>query len=245
VTISGEFSAGFNPCGLYVLGVGQDTETGTCAPYVQWNTWSANFKAGVLDFTLASMDSLQNWFFWTWKIGPSATSGQVESPLWSYSLGLTNGWIPKDPRSAAGKCKALGAGDPIFAGTYSSWQTGGAGAGTIAASATAAYPWPPTTLSDLGGALYAALPTYTPTGVVSTLPPPSITAQVTQGNGWFDAKDTAGAMVTVAGCSYPNAWDSAGVVAPTAACPAGAAPLVTGAPAATRAATTAAAATAA
>jgi len=175
------------------------------------------------------------------QIGPSGTSGEVESPLWSYSLGLTNGWIPKDPRTASGKCKALGVGDPVFSGTYSSWQTGGAGAGLLA---SAAYPWPPATLSGLGGAAYAALPTYTPTGVVTTLPPPQITATVSQGNGWFNAKDTAGAMVTVAGCPYPNAWDSAAAVAPTAACPAGAAPLVTAVPSVTPAASRAASAAA-
>jgi hypothetical protein len=26
-------------------------------------------KAGLYEFTLASMDALQNWFFWTWKVG--------------------------------------------------------------------------------------------------------------------------------------------------------------------------------
>jgi len=45
--------------------------TGTCAPYVQWKTWTADFKSGVLNFALASMDSLQNWFFWTWKVSLS------------------------------------------------------------------------------------------------------------------------------------------------------------------------------
>ncbi|KAH9965457.1 glycoside hydrolase [Russula dissimulans] len=235
VTMSGEFSSAINECGLYVLGVGQDTTSGVCAPYIQWQTWPAAWKTGLLDFTLASMDSLQNWFFWTWKIGVDSVSNQVQSPAWSYSLGLANGWIPTDPRTASGKCKALGVGDPVFSGTYSSWQTGGAGAGTIAASETVLYPWPPTTISGLAGVVYANLPTYTPTGTVSTLPPPSITAaKVTEGNGWYDAKDTAGAMITVAGCTYPNAWDSAGAVAPTAPCPAGAAPLVTGVPAVTR-----------
>lgn len=131
---------------------------------------------------------------------------------------------------ALGKCSPFGDDTP-FAGTYSSWQTGGAGAGTIAVSAS--FPWPPTTISGLEGADYAALPTYTPTGSISTLPPPELTPSVSQGNGWFDAQDTTSAMVTVSGCSYPNAWDSAGAVAPTAACPAGATPLVTATPAAT------------
>lgn len=25
-------------------------------------------KDGLMEFTLASMDALQNWFFWTWKV---------------------------------------------------------------------------------------------------------------------------------------------------------------------------------
>ena len=130
--------------------------------------------------------------------------------------------MPTDPRTASGKCQALGASQAPFAGTYSAWQTGGAGAGTIAATALASFPWPPSTLSGIGTAPYGALPTYTPTGSISTLPPPQLTQTVSEGNGWFDAKDTASAMVTVSGCSYPNAWNSANAVAPTAPCPAGA-----------------------
>lgn len=139
--------------------------------------------------------------------------------MWSYQLGLQNGWIPTDPRASIGKCKALGGDQVPFAGTYSAWQTGGPGAGTIAPSETVSFPWLPTTLSDIAGAIYAALPTYTPTGSISTLPPPQLTPSVSQEDGWFNAQDTAGAMVTISGCSYPNAWDSVGVIAPTVPCP--------------------------
>ncbi|KAI0250044.1 glycoside hydrolase superfamily [Lactifluus subvellereus] len=223
VTISGEFSSATNDCGLFLLGVGKNpTFQGDCTPFTNWQNWNQTFKDGVRDFSLASMDALRNWWFWTWKIGNSSTSGTVETPLWSYQLGLQNGWIPKDPRTSSGKCQALGAAQAPFAGTYSAWQTGGAGAGTIAPTALASFPWPPATISAIGGALYAALPTYTPTGSISTLPPPQLTPKVSEGNGWVNAKDTAPAMVTVSGCSYPNAWDSVGAVAPTAPCPAGA-----------------------
>jgi len=233
VSFSGEFSSGYNPCGLFLLGVdNNDTTTGDCELFTDSSAWNATLKQGVLDFTLASMDALQNWWFWTWKVGASSASGRVESPLWSYQHGLENGWIPPDPRVALGKCKPFGDDTP-FTGPYSAWQTGGAGAGTIAVSAS--FPWPPTTISGVGGDDYAALPTYTPTGSISTLPPPELTPSVSQGNGWADPQDTASAMVTVSGCSYPNAWDSAGAVAPTAACPAGAAPLVTATPAITSA----------
>jgi glucan 1,3-beta-glucosidase len=164
--------------------------------------------------------------------------------LWSYKHGLAGGWIPTDPRTSVGKCQALGvAVSP--AGAYSAWQTGGAGAGTIAAAETGSYPWPPVTLSGLGGAAYNLVPTYTPTATISTLPPAQLTPSASEGNGWYDAQDTASAMVTVSGCSYPNAWDSAGAVAPTALCPVGASPQVTAAPVATAASASAATAAAA
>lgn len=220
VTVAGEFSNGFNDCGLFVLGVGNSaTDQGDCTPFIDWQNWSQTFKGGLRDFSLASMDATQNWWFWTWKIGNSSTSGTVEAPLWSYQLGLQNGWMPTDPRAGIGKCQALGGIQVPFPGTYSAWQTGGPGAGTIAPSISSSFQWPPSTISNVDGVLYAALPTYTPTGTISTLPPPELTPKVSQGDGWYDAKDIAGAMVTVSGCSYPNAWDSIGVITPTAPCP--------------------------
>jgi len=228
VTISGEFSSSYTECGLFLAGVTDNTTVqGDCVQFIHWQNWNQTFKDGIRVFTQAEMDSLQNWFFWTWKVGPSSASGNVESPLWSYQLGLRNGWIPTDPRTSSGKCRALNAPQAPFAGTYSAWQTGGAGAGTYAAGVTSSFPWPPANISGISGGVYAALPTYTPTGTISTLPPAQLTPSVSEGNGWFNPKDTAGAMVTVSGCTYPNAWDSSGAVAPTAACPAGAAPLVT------------------
>jgi aryl-phospho-beta-D-glucosidase BglC (GH1 family) len=227
VSMAGEFSSAINDCGLYLLGVGNAaTYTGDCTTFTNWQSWNQTMKDGLLDFSLASMDALQNWFFWTWKIGNSSTSGTVEAPVWSYQLGLQNGWLPTDPRVATGKCRALGGTQEPFAGTYSAWQTGGPGAGTIAPIETVSFPWPPTTISDIQGAIYAALPTYTPTGTIPTLPPPQLTPSVSQENGWFDAQDTAGAMTAISGCTYPNAWDSSGVVAPTVPCPSRALPAV-------------------
>ncbi|KAH9175029.1 glycoside hydrolase family 5 protein [Lactarius sanguifluus] len=220
VTVAGEFSNGFNDCGLFLLGVANSaTDVGDCTPFIDWQNWSQTFKAGLRDFSLASMDATQNWWFWTWKIGNSSTSGTVEAPLWSYQLGLQNGWMPTDPRASIGKCQALGGSQAPFPGTYSAWQTGGPGAGTIAPSVSSSFQWPPSTISNVEGVIYAALPTYTPTGTISTLPPPELTPKVSQDDGWYDSKDTAGAMVTVSGCSYPNAWDSDGVITPTAPCP--------------------------
>ena len=73
VTFSGEFSSGYNPCGLFLLGVdNNDTTTGACELFTDSSTWNATLKQGVLEFTLASMDALQNWWFWTWKVSLSS-----------------------------------------------------------------------------------------------------------------------------------------------------------------------------
>lgn len=157
------------------------------------------------------------------QIGNS-TSGIVEAPLWSYKLGLENGWIPTDPRESVGKCASLGISGPIFNGTYESWQTGGADAGTIAASATAQFGvYPPATISNVPVADVSLLPTYTSTGIVATLPPPSMTASVTASisgslDGWFDAQDTGSAPTAVVGCTYPDPWNGVQATVPTAVC---------------------------
>ncbi|KZP22691.1 glycoside hydrolase family 5 protein [Athelia psychrophila] len=220
VTIAGEMSAGFNDCGLFLRGVNVPPTTTNCGAWQDSSKWSAATKAGVMQFTLASMDALQDYFFWTWKIGNS-TAGIVESPLWSYQLGLQEGWIPTDPRTAVGKCAAVGVSGAAFDGTYLPWQTGGAGAGTISATWSSSYGvYPPATISNAGAAA-SALPQYTSTGTVATLvPPPTLTASATAsavsaGNGWFDASDTAGGVTAIAGCTYPNAWSAVSVAVPT------------------------------
>lgn len=107
-------------------------------------------------------------------------------------------------------------------------MTGGAGAGTIAAAQTAQYPYPPVTLEDTP---YSAslLPSYTATGAVSTLPPPTYTnskgATINAGNGWFDAQDTLSAPTPIAGCTYPDAWNAVSAALPAAGvCGGGATP---------------------
>ena len=32
------------------------------------------------------MDALEDWFFWTWEFGNSATTSSAQAPLWSYVL---------------------------------------------------------------------------------------------------------------------------------------------------------------
>ncbi|KAJ7843740.1 glycoside hydrolase family 5 protein [Mycena olivaceomarginata] len=197
VTVAGEWSNGYNDCGLYLNGVnGSHSYGGDCSLWEDSSTWNATVKAGVQQFALASMDALGDWFFWTWKIGKAA-DGVVRSPLWSYQLGLEGGWMPTDPRTALGKCSALDVNAAQFDGTYSAWQTGGKGAGTIDAAATDEFGvWPPATISGVDAGALTLLPTYTATGSVPTLvyvtPTPSVSPSVTPtasaGNGWFDCR---------------------------------------------------------
>jgi len=113
--------------------------------------------------------------------------------------------MPTDPRQAEGICQNAAPWNPPL----SAWQTGGPGAGTIAESATAALAWPPISISNAGAA--TLLPTYTPTGPVPTLPPPTLTltasgATASAGDGWFNPSDTAGLMVPIGTCSYLDPW---------------------------------------
>lgn len=110
--------------------------------------------------------------------------------------------------------------DP-FDGTFSAYQTGGKGAGTIAPTFVAEFgDWPPASLSGVDDVAYA--PTYTATGAVPTLPPPVYTlkngTQVNGGNGWYNAADTAGAPVNITGCKYPDPWAQSVIPEPTTIC---------------------------
>lgn len=79
MTVAGEFSLATNDCGLYVNGVGLGTRyeasfiggpttaTGSCEPWDDWESYTEDTKEQLYQFALGSMDSLNNWFFWTWK----------------------------------------------------------------------------------------------------------------------------------------------------------------------------------
>jgi len=208
VTISGEWAASPNSCGYFLAGVGPESPNPDCPAYDNYQAYNDSMKAGILNYVTASMDATGDWFFWTWKVGENG-AGVIGAPSWSYQLGLREGWIPKDPRTAVGKCAALGLTFTPFNGTYADWATGGV-TSTIPASSSASFPWPPTTISNANVPV-TILPTYTSTGPVTTLPvqtftaaPSSVTAPV---NGWFDAQDTAGGVVTVAGCTYPDEYN--------------------------------------
>ncbi|KAF9449843.1 glycoside hydrolase family 5 protein [Macrolepiota fuliginosa MF-IS2] len=236
LTTAGEFSNAVTDCGLWLNGVnlgtryegsfvGGGSRIGDCATWTDWTKYDQNMKNDIKNFALASMDALQDYFFWTWKIGNSTTSGKVESPAWSYQLGLEQGWMPTDPRDAAGTCRNGSPWQPPL----QPWQTGGTGAGNIPATATSAFAWPPTTVNN-GGAI-TLLPSYTPTGPIPTLPAPTLTAPsgstatptTNPGSGWNNAADNVGFAAEVSGCTYLDPWISPDTAPPSPLCAGGAA----------------------
>ncbi|CED85254.1 E [Phaffia rhodozyma] len=216
----GEFSFAPNDCGLNVNGVGLGTrwegtypgftqKYGDCSDWTDYTNWNATFKAEFKQFMLASMDSLQDYFFWTWKIGTLST-GVIPNPMWSYQLALAQGYAPEDPREAIGTCASLGQSTP-FDGVYDAWMTGGTGAGLTVSTKN---PWPPATLQN-AFAVPTGLSQFTQTGQPITLPGPTYTSPgstqtINPGNGWANAQDTARAFVKVAGCTYPDPWTAGG-----------------------------------
>ncbi len=125
--------------------------------------------------------------------------------------------MPKDPREALGTCATLDVDGTDFDGTFLSWQTGGAGAGDIPAASTSEFPWPPATIANAGAAV-TELPSYTPTGTIVSLPPPTLTATSTGsidvGSGWANTADTVPAPTPIAGCKYPDPWDAVDAAVP-------------------------------
>ncbi|CAA7271152.1 unnamed protein product [Cyclocybe aegerita] len=219
VTFGGEFSASPNDCGLFMVGVGQVSSNPQCSEYDSWETYNSTMKEGIQNFVKASFDALGDWFFWTWKIGASQESGRIETPLWSYQLGLRNGWIPQDPRSAVGMCQSLNAGTEPWDGTFQPWQTGTPS--SIPEASSSQFPWPPVTISS-AIVQVNLLPTYTNTAPIITLPPATFTAApssiTASADGWFNHQDTEGGITTVAGCPYPSEYDGIFSVIPTAPC---------------------------
>jgi glucan 1,3-beta-glucosidase len=236
LSVAGEFSNAVTDCGLWLNGVdlgtryegsyaGNPPKIGDCTIWTDWTKYDDGMKSDIKNFALASMDALQvaihvfsssvysdkifqDYFFWTWKIGNSTVSGKVECPAWSYQLGLEQGWMPVDPRKAAGTCGNSSPWQPPL----KPWQTGGAGAGNIPATVSDAFPWPPATLSNAGAV--SLLPSYTQTNPIPTLPAPTLTPPsgstatptVNAGNGWNNPSDTAGIAAEISGCSYLDPW---------------------------------------
>ncbi|QRW18432.1 Cellulase (glycosyl hydrolase family 5 protein) [Rhizoctonia solani] len=212
---AGEWSLAFNDCGLYLNGASSGYRydgtlpsytgpaIGSCDPWLDASNWDDTVKENLKQFALAHMDAFQNYFFWTWKIGASLATGKVNSPLWSYSHGLENGYMPTDPREAAGVCRNS---NPR-AGPLKPSQTSYVSQ-TIAAAVRSAHPFPPVSLADQANA--AALPTYTATGTPVTMPAPTFaSATASVGSGWVGGSGGwEGDYVPVQGCTYPDPWDA-------------------------------------
>ncbi|WVR09255.1 hypothetical protein IAU60_006320 [Kwoniella sp. DSM 27419] len=221
----GEWSNAINDCGLWLNGVGSTPKfdsLGDCDKFDQWMSWTDDFKAGVKNYAMANMDALQNYFFWTWKIGNSTVKGYATSPQWHYRLGWEQGWMPEDPREAGGFCKGIGVGGNQFAGTYPASATGSLNGATptIAADQLASYsPWPPTSIGpSFTAAQISLFPTLTQTGQRVVLPTAAHPSNVTLGSGWANSADSTGAWTAVAGCTYPDGYDANSAPVPTALC---------------------------
>ncbi|BEI80115.1 hypothetical protein CcaverHIS002_0106440 [Cutaneotrichosporon cavernicola] len=185
VIIGGEWSLATNDCGMWLNGVdvtGQYATTyGSCTQFEDWRTWDATFKQNLLNHAMGSMDALQNFFFWTWRIGDSTVRGYAASPM---------AGSRRTPRVAGGFCKRNGycPGCAEFAGTYPASATGGASQAIVAAE-SASY-------SNMAQAI---------TGTPITLAVPAESAKWL--SGWTNPNDKVGAWVQVAGCPYPGAYD--------------------------------------
>ena len=79
VTIGGEFSGATTDCGFWLNGITAETGASgsimTCGDWDDYRKWDATKKADIKKIVLASMDAIQDFFFWTWKIGVSKTRG--------------------------------------------------------------------------------------------------------------------------------------------------------------------------
>lgn len=130
--------------------------------------------------------------------------------MWSYQLGVQNGWMPTDPRDAEGTCASLNVAFGVnFTGQFPAWQTGGADAGVFQPTATNTIEAYPPTLSNAMNADPTLLPFYTDVSANPTLPPATVTGvTISVGDGWADPQDTALAPAPVPGCIYPDAWNA-------------------------------------
>ncbi|KAK4703423.1 glucan 1,3-beta-glucosidase, partial [Phenoliferia sp. Uapishka_3] len=236
LTTTGEFSVAVNDCGRFLNGVNLGVRfegtypntrkpafagVGSCKKWDDYRDWNDEMKEDLKNIAYAHMDAHRNWFYWTWKTGVSLTTNRTTSPLWNYSLGVREGFLPSDPQRALGFCKSNAAvqDKPLreyaWDGKLKPYQTGGVGAGKIDPKQMKKYgTFPPPTLT--GGLVASLLPTYTRTGTPVTLkgvptqaPIKGDDVEMVEEQGWF---------VPVKGCSYIGPWSGVKAAVPTAAC---------------------------
>lgn len=229
VAMGGEMSLAINDCGLFLNGVtdghrydgsytgpvaGNYPYVGSCQPFDDWENYSDEMKQGLRTFALTSMESLRDFFFWTWKIGDSLRTGKPTSPMWSYSLGLENGWMPTNPLAQSpGACAAAAASQSTsvpsatWGSAFQLYQTGNAAS---YAPETSQYPWPPASLVSANTPV-SALPSYTATKAITPVPVPTISVTATVVGvtaaptfaGWFNSADSSPFYTRIGGCNYP------------------------------------------
>ncbi|KAM0787105.1 hypothetical protein ACM66B_006360 [Microbotryomycetes sp. NB124-2] len=247
--MAAEWSLAFNDCGKWLNNVGNGqrfegtyyvpgnttapefSRVGSCEPWTNYPAFNQSTKDGLKLVAAGHMDAFRNWFYWTWKIGYSDVLGMVANPVWSYSLGLQEGWMPENPREVVGACTSLVSENGFTvsfstnpAPTLSAWMTGGQGAGTIQNTAmlSSYTQWPP---ASLGTTPVSNLPTYTQTQDPITLPistptsyPSGYSTRASPGDGWFNNKDSSDFYTPVEGCSYPNPWSGVEATIPRSQC---------------------------
>jgi glucan 1,3-beta-glucosidase len=233
LTGAGEWSLAINDCGLYVNQVGAGSRyegtwagnpvVGSCDQWTNYTSWDQSTKDSLKQLGAATMDALGNWFFWTWKVGPSLATGKIESPFWSYQLAIQEGWAVTDPRTSAGTCTGLGQTGYSFTGPLQPNQLGTGSSFSVPSLST--YAWPPDSIGGYDSpALAASLPTYTPNGAIPTLPIPTFTQSgstptntANLGNGWNNPADQTLMAVPISGCTYPDPWNALNATIPTCA----------------------------
>ena len=117
--------------------------------------------------------------------------------MWSYKLGLQNGYMPTDPRQSIGKC---GGQYPV--------KLNDDGLGhpndLISETVRQRFEWPPSIRPGNWDAV--DLPQYTQTGAIPTLPVASLapTQTASAGGGWFDLSDVQPIYTPISGCGEPS-----------------------------------------
>ncbi|KAJ8089621.1 hypothetical protein PM082_014879 [Marasmius tenuissimus] len=226
LTIGGGWSLAVNDCGLWLNGVGKGTRyegtfpgggerVGSCERWVNWQEYTVEMKQELKNFAMVNMAGLQNYFFNTWNVGPSRASGNVEAPVWSYKLGLDNGWIPQDPRQANGVCES--------SSPWSGELSQGSGSNSPKPD-LGQYQWPPSSITNAGP--IASIYSYTRTGVMPTLTGATFTVSGTHptktvdvGSGWNTPEDDRPQrFVEVNGCEYLDPWNVEDAPLPTPWC---------------------------
>ncbi|ESK89845.1 glycoside hydrolase family 5 protein [Moniliophthora roreri MCA 2997] len=209
ITLGGEFSTGVNDCGMWVNGIDNPTLYANCSYWNNPESWDDTTIHSLREVTLASMDALQHWFYYTWKVrlldSESSVGGRV---MWDYQRGREGGWVPKDPRDAVGHCPLMSSFDGVYPASATGDSLGDSTATSIAE--TSPIPFPPTSVATpagVNGTLMNWLPRLTPTGTLPVLEGAGASTSVIEG-----------VYVPIPLCSYPNAWDAVGLPLPTAPC---------------------------